>query len=296
MKKQQQDSQQPELLKYKEEHTSCTNYATEQKAIIQIYEEKAHRAITKSVAEKTTLVFVLKGVLHFTFADAEPQDIQAGEMFLLPAGNEFFGVAETDVSVVACFLTHGIALCNQFTLKNLYQYAEGKPQSPTNTFAVLPICDILRQELETTKTVIQTGVLCYHYQLLKRDTFLLMLRAFYDKNELANLFSSILSEDFNFKTEILQLYSSSQNVNELIEQSGLSATTFNRKFKAAFHTTPSKWLAQKKKESLLNEIRMTDLPLKEIAEGFNFTPNYLIKFCKDHFGQTPTELRSTHEE
>lgn len=52
MKKQQQDSQQPELLKYKEEHTSCTNYATEQKAIIQIYEEKAHRAITKSVAER----------------------------------------------------------------------------------------------------------------------------------------------------------------------------------------------------------------------------------------------------
>ena len=66
MKKQQQDSQQPELLKYKEEHTSCTNYATEQKAIIQIYEEKAHRAITKSVAEKTTLVFVLKGVLHLS--------------------------------------------------------------------------------------------------------------------------------------------------------------------------------------------------------------------------------------
>ena len=38
---------------------------------------------------------------------------------------------------------------------------------------------------------------------------------------------------------------------------------------------------------------MTELPLKEIAEQFNFTPNYLIKFCKDHFGQTPTELRVT---
>lgn len=295
MNKQQQDSQQPELLKYKEEHTSCSNYATEQKAIIQVYEEKAHRAVTKSITEKATLIFLLKGTLHFAIDNEEPKEIQAGQMFLMPGGCEFYAVAKTDVSVVTCFITPSMALCNQLTLKNLYKYAKLKNATDT-IFAVLPISRLLQQELEQTKDTLQTGLLCYHYQYIKRDTIFLLLRAFYTKDELTRLFYPILNDDFNFKAKIMQLYSSSQNVNELIEQSGLPSTTFNRKFKVAFHTTPSKWLAQKKKESLLNEIRMTDLPLKEIAEEFNFTPNYLIKFCKDHFGQTPTELRSVHEE
>ena len=295
MEKQQQATQQPVLLKYKKEHTGCIYYTTGQNAVIQVYEEKASHAITKAMSEKPTLVFVLKGVLHFAFADADPKDIRGGEMFLLPEGYEFYGVAKTDSSVVICFVSPSMAWCNQLSLKYLLKYT--KPTNATDTlFTVLPISGLLQQELEQTKDTLQTGLFCYHYQHIKRDTIFLLLRAFYTKDELTRLFYPILSNDFNFKAKIMQLYSNSQNVNELIERSGFPVTTFNRKFKAAFHCTPNQWLTQRKKENMRHEIRMTDLPLKKIAEDFNFTPNYLIKFCKDHFNRTPTELRGTHEE
>ena len=296
MKEQQQGFKQPEPLKYREEHISCQFYASGQEAAIQIYDEIAYQAITKLDTEKNTLIFVLKGVLHFTIADSVPQEIRAKEMFLLPAGNEFFGVAKTDVTVITCYLTPDIALCSQFTLKHLYKYAQTHGIHNETSFAVLPITDLLYKELEVTQTVMQTGVLCTHYQQLKLNTILLMLRVFYNKDELTTLFYPILNDDFNFKTKILQLYSIDKNVNELIELTGLPTTTFNRKFKAAFQTTPSKWLTHKKQRYMLNKIRMTELPLKEIAEQFNFTPNYLVKFCKDHFGQTPNKLREVSEQ
>lgn len=295
MKNAQSASPEQDVLKYREEHISCKNYIADQRAVIQIYEEKAHRAVTKSITEKATLIFLLKGTLHFAIDNEEPKEIQAGQMFLMPGGCEFYAVAKTDVSVVTCFVTPSMALCNQLTLKSLNKYAKLK-NAADSVFAVLSISRLLQQELEQTRDALLTGLLCYHYQHLKRDEIFLMLRAFYTKDELTTLFYPILNDDFNFKAKIMQLYSSSKNVNELIEQSGLPASTFNRRFKTAFHTTPNKWLVQKKKESLLNEIRMTDLPLKEIAEEFNFTPNYLIKFCKDHFGQTPSELRGILEE
>ena len=39
---------------------------------------------------------------------------------------------------------------------------------------------------------------------------------------------------------------------------------------------------------------MTDMTVVELADKYGFSVNYLTSFCKEHFGNTPTELRAGH--
>lgn len=58
--------------------------------------------------------------------------------------------------------------------------------------------------------------------------------------------------------------------------------------------TSGQWLTLKRKENILKDLLMTDLSPKEIAMKYNFTPNYLISFCREHFGNTPIGLREAN--
>ena len=60
----------------------------------------------------------------------------------------------------------------------------------------------------------------------------------------------------------------------------------------AFGTSAKQWLIQKKKEKLLRDIIMTNMSIAELADKYRFSVNYLTTFCKEHFGKSPTELRS----
>ena len=86
------------------------------------------------------------------------------------------------------------------------------------------------------------------------------------------------------------------NVNDMIERSGMASASFNRRFTKAFGTTPRQWLAQKKGKSILCDLRMSDLTVKEIAAKYGFSPNYFIRFCQLHLGNSPVELRKNELE
>lgn len=77
-----------------------------------------------------------------------------------------------------------------------------------------------------------------------------------------------------------------------MEKLNMSPTVFKRKFQDSFGNTPRQWLIQKKKEKLFRDIVMSDLTISELAEKYKFTVNYITTFCREHFGKTPTQLRS----
>lgn len=279
-----------EELLYVREHTSCKNYAPDG-PIIQIRNLAQGGYLNFGTDHRPFLCFLLRGHLCCRHEVEKPAFLRAAEMCFVARGEIFCGEALEPSVAVLCFLDPTIALCNEYSLKNLSDYLPESDSSDSDELTVLPVNRILLSELDTTRAAIETGLLCIHYQREKRDIFLLMLRGFYSREELAALFRPILSEDFDFKLSVLRIYSPAINVEEMIERSGLPPTSFNRKFLKAFGTTPRRWLVRKKRKSILCDLQMSDLTVKEIALKYGLTPNYFNHFCQLQLGASPHDLR-----
>lgn len=282
-------------LHYVQEHICCQNYAPGKQAIILLNEVKAGSQSIKRRLQCSTLFFLLEGTALVRSDRNMTKVVESNRLFFIPSGSSIQIEAVTDITIIACSLDDNITLCKEFTLKQLAEIQYNRPDYIDQDLAVLPISQLLRQELLVTKDTLRTGLLCYHYQRTKLNVFLLMLRGFYTKEELAILFEPLLNDDNIFQEQILHLYSKVKCVKELILLTNIPTTTFNRKFHEAFHMSAGKWLTMKKKENLRNELCASDLSINEIADKYGFTPNYLIKFCKDHLGKTPAELRKMRE-
>ena len=121
---------------------------------------------------------------------------------------------------------------------------------------------------------------------------MLMLRAYYTKDELAHLFYPALSVDLDIKDFALSNYNKVKDVKEFASLAKMSPVTFNRRFKKVFGVSVAQWLEKQKSKDILQEIEQTNKTFAEIADSFNFSsPAYFVTFCKRHFSKTPKELR-----
>ncbi len=281
-------------LLYLEEHIACKNYLTGDRALFETIKLEAGKLFIRESMDRSALVFLLSGKIRISTKNVVNREIEAGKMFLVTAGDSFYGRAITDVILLRCSFTQEIALCNKFALKKLQRYVSCEESEDNPDIALLAIHPLLQQELELTSSVMGKGLMCVHYQRLKQDIIFMELRGLYKKEELARMFAPLLGADDDFKNRVLEIYPRISTIKELMVKLQMSHATFNRKFHNSFNISPKQWLIQKKKEKLFRDIVMTNLPIAEIAEKYGFTVNYVTSFCKEHFGKTPTKLRQEH--
>lgn len=281
----------PQGLLYWEEHIACKNYLIGDKALFEIIKLEKGKLFIREFVECSTLVFLLSGEIRISTKNVVNRKIEADNMFLVTAGDSFYGRAITDVTLLRCSFTTDIALCNKFALKHLVRYVpDGNPEADPD-IALLAIHPLLRKELELTITAMEKGLFCAHFQRIKQDVVFMELRGLYKKEELARIFAPLISTDDDFKSKVLAIYPKVSTTKELMGELKMSPATFKRKFHNTFHISPKQWLIQKKKEKLFRDIVMSNLPIAEIAEKYDYTVNYVTSFCKKCFGKTPTELR-----
>ena len=284
----------PQGLLYLEEHIACKNYLIGDRALFETIKLETGKLFIRESVDRSTLVFLLSGKIRISTKNVVNREIEAGKMFLVTAGDSFYGRAVTDVTLLRCSFTQEIALCNKFALKKLQRYVSCEESENNPDIALLAIHPLLQQELELTSSIMEKGLLCAHYQRLKQDIIFMELRGLYKREELARMFAPLIGADDDFKSRVLEIYPRISTIKELIVELQMSHATFNRKFHKFFNISPKQWLIQKKKEKLFRDIVMTNLPIAEIAEKYGFTVNYVTSFCKEHFEKTPTKLRQEH--
>lgn len=98
--------------------------------------------------------------------------------------------------------------------------------------------------------------------------------------------------DGDFREKIEGMYAPGVNVNQIIQQSGLPATTFRRRFRSVFGVSVSQWLATRRNEEILQAITSTDTPFADIARLHSLTPEYLSRLCAALYGASPSALRA----
>lgn len=280
-------------LKYVKEHLACKNYTTIEQSILQVRLFKAGENIVKEATDCSALVFLLSGEIELSTGSVLGQKIEGPSMFFIAASERFCAKIKQDTTLVRCRLDLQTALCNRFAIEHLSQLKPNRnAKVEKNRISVFPIHSLLHTELKTVIEAIKLGLMCVHYHRIKRDALLICLRGFYSKGQLADLFAPILGVESEFKEKVINYYSDVETVKELMTALNMSPTTFKRKFHQAFGTTAKQWLIEKKKERVFRDLIMSHTPIAELADKYKFSENYMTTFCKEHFGKTPTQIRT----
>lgn len=207
-------------------------------------------------------------------------------MFLVLAGDNFYMRAITEVTLLRC------APPLETLYKRMADIVSDSPSRERKRIPVLPLQALLLRELHTIQEMMRAGILSPYVQRLKTELVLSVLRELYAKGELAAFFTQAFTGDHEFKAQVLKVYSNADSVKELAYKMNISISTLKRKFQSAFGMSVKQWLIQKRKERLLHDITQTKMSIAELAEKYKLTGNYLSTFCREHFGKSPTELRS----
>lgn len=293
-------------LQFFDEHFDCDNHLVDGKAIVESVEIKAGKYIMQENAEHNALVFILSGEIDISTAGKVCQRVSGKHFFSVCAGDSFHGKTITDTVLMACTFNRNMSLCNRISIEKLLDFMpklslkgkkekKDKKEKKKEGFALLPIHKLLFEELELTRKSMHLGMLCIHFQNLKKELFFMELRRLYSKDDLAALFAPILGKDNDFKDQVLQVYSQVETSQELMDKLNMSPTAFKQKFKETFGISARQWFIRKKEEKIIRDLLMTNLSIAELADKYCFTVNYMTTFCKKHFGKSPTELRSEYK-
>lgn len=159
-------------------------------------------------------------------------------------------------------------------------------------FRALPSPDAVTQFLRSVCTAIEDGKDSPGMHSRWSATLASLIAAYYSPHALASFFRPLMSEDFDFRSLVIEHSLSVKDLPELASLCSMSLSTFKRRFKRTFNAPAHTWIAARKAHFIYGEITGTRKTFVEIAEQFNISSSaYLTAFCKQHFGLTPQEIR-----
>lgn len=239
------------------------------------------------------LVFVLEGEVEMSMGIYVKEFAGEGQMFVVHKGDNGYTKGLKDAVILFCSFDSSMALCNGLSLSNVTEeYKEPTPEErQSQGLPRLEIKNMLMTELKLMQHEVESNLLGYRFMEYKRYIIVSLIRTLYNKEELFYMFRCVRSDDFDFRDKVFQFYTCGINAQELCAQMEMSTATFNRHFKRAFGMPCGEWLNSKRQVQVLMDLKTTDLSVKEIAEKYNLTPNYLADFCKKYLGDVPGNLR-----
>lgn len=146
------------------------------------------------------------------------------------------------------------------------------------------------------KSCIKNDIIGDSFNESKLAELFLYLKKYYTLKDIAHLFFPIINYTFDFHSFILSNYKKVKSVNEFATLAHCSLSTFKRKFLENMHAPPGKWMTEKKKADILNELHNGGKKFIEISEEYNFSSRaHFSFFCKKHFGKSPQTLRNEYK-
>ena len=109
------------------------------------------------------------------------------------------------------------------------------------------------------------------------------------RNVFGNLFTA---SDYDFREIIQNNIFEDLGIEELAFLAGLSLSTFKRKFKTIYGTSPNKYITSKRLEKAQVMLKSTELSISEIAYECGFSDvGYFSKVFKGFYNSLPSDIR-----
>ncbi len=233
------------------------------------------------------LVFQLKGETHLNWGEFRDVVIGEGEMYFLPHGAEVSSYIVGDVSVIVAMIDRDITIkqldelrkVRSFEAFDKYEFAPLKMNSQMLRFA------------ESISDYLRFGVNCANFHEAKSSELYVIFRWYYSMAENAQLFHPMAGEMSEFRYFILDNFTTTISIEALAQKANMSRSTFERKFKETFSTTPQKWIEEHTRQLIITKAGEPNVSVKDIMyEVGIYNPSQFTKFCKRVCGVTPSEL------
>ena len=213
--------------------------------------------------------------------------LHAGEFILQAIGSKYEILAMTDVECVCYRFSKP-----EFFCEDRYNHIM-KEVTPPLIFYPLTITPELQLFLESSKAYLSEEKICREMLCFKRKELAFILGNYYSDYELSMLIHPLAQYTNSFHYFVLQNHAKVKTVEEFAQLGGYTVATFRRIFNSVFHQPVYEWMMERRKESVVYELRYTDASISEICYkyGFESLPHF-SNFCKKNFGASPRSLRA----
>lgn len=272
---------------YKGEHISCGNYCREGQRPVDILRLSSGAGIEKELND-TEIAIVVSGSVSLSYKLLSDHTVSGPGMILLSVGSRMKADALSDCEVLVFSFARAIRLCESFPLENLERFRD----DAHGGFMVLDLRGTLHSYARLLISNIDNGLNCRFYLDDMASELLILMRAYYTKQDLAAFFSPILGKDMAFRNFILRNYARVNSVNEFADKANYSRNGFTRQFKRVMGKPPYQWLREEKSKLVLHDLKCTGKAIKEISEEYGFSSvSRFNEFCNEFLGGPPGKIR-----
>ena len=273
----------------------CRYFTSEQTALLRQWQFQEADMLPELNRNKGILLYLVSGTIEMALGSFPDAKIGGSQILFLPHNITFYAKAAEKSRFFTCTVPQHIPLCCRYDLLDLQQDIKnlnnGKLPPPEKIPSLTANRRIENFFTELSESFAD-GLGCMQFHEIKRQELFLMLRAYYPKEELYNLFFPIVSRSGNFREFILKHYKEIGSVSEFASLANMTVRSFQRKFKAEFSCPAREWLIARRAEVILRELRTTEKDLMTIAVENGFSAmSYFTTFCKQHLGMTPSGIR-----
>jgi AraC-like DNA-binding protein len=178
-------------------------------------------------------------------------------------------------------------VCDKFNLHSYWSICKDI-RYDFQPLAQIPQLDAFLTQLQY---YLEQGVKCEHFHELKIQELFLILRWFYSKDQLAQLFYPIIGQSIDFKAFVLDNHLKVKDISELSNLAMMGRSSFDLKFKKEFGIPPGQWLLRQKAKHVKIHMATPGVTISDILIKFDFnSATHFTRFCKQHFGCPPSKM------
>ncbi len=233
------------------------------------------------------LVFLLEGEIYISWGEYKDVAVKSGEMFFLPRGAEVSGYILGDVSCVVATIARGLSARELRDLRSMKEHSVNYVYE----FKPMAMHPPMLQLAESVRGYLDSGVGCLHLHEAKFAELNVILHWYYSIADNVQLFYPLIGAMSSFRNFILDSYKINMPIDELVVKSSMSRSTFNRKFKETFNTTPLKWIDELTRQAIVDKASEPNVTVKDIMYEVGVSsPSQFTQLCKRLCGVIPSEL------
>ena len=243
------------------------------------------------MTEYHSILFCTGGTVRVAIAD-ELWELHEGQMKFIPRGTSVTAIFSDDGELLDAYFEVVDFICDKVSLLQLQELRQEVAYDPKP----LEVRGAIHSLLNTLKVYLNDQALCAYLHELKVKELFWNLRAYYSREELAAFFWPILGES-KFHSDVISAFTCNAKVAELAERVYMSTSSFYKRFREEFGSSPEQWIRLQSNKQILFLIQDYDLSIGEIASQLSFnSQSTFSRYCSKNFGLSPLQLRRTLQE
>lgn len=272
-----------------EKHLRCLRYEKSESPTIELKSYFKPTRLERSLLWGE-IIIVKAGGMIISYDHFLNFPIKEGQIILLPPGTKIKAQTEESTELMIFRIRDIVHLCESTSLEQLH--AESDTELEGDQPYTLDVNKPVDMFIEPLSYYWGKGLRCTVFLNQKIQELMLLLYAFYPKEELLSFFSPLFNNTSDFTNFVLQNYRNVKTVKEFADLYSCSISSFDKKFRKAFKKAPYQWMQERKRSLIYNELHTTTKKMKQIAEEQGFTSlSQFVDYCRKHFGHSPGKLR-----